>query len=115
MRVRTCASLALFLEMEKASRTMTKILKGTWFLAAAVMGGSSRGGQTSSSSHWVTCASATDCASVAGAVACEQGRCVDANHQPVESGGTSATMTGPQACDPLAPHEVPITLGALLG
>jgi hypothetical protein len=91
---------------------MKKALSTTWVFLAAVLGCSSHGGQTSSSSHWVACATAPECASVTGAVACEQGYCVDANHQRIESGGVT---TGPSVCDPLAPHELPITMGMLLG
>src|SRR5262249_29161538 len=58
-----------------------------------------------------------------GAVACEQGYCVDSNDQRIDSaavtsGGTGGSGGGtgkPTACDPLAPHELPITLGKLLG
>jgi len=90
---------------------MTSKLRATWILFAAVVGCSSHS-QTSSSSHWVTCASNPDCANVAGSVACEQGYCVDANHQRVD--GTSAS-SGPTTCDPLAAHELPVILGTLLG
>jgi hypothetical protein len=52
------------------------------------------------------------CASVAGAVACTGGYCVDSNGQRLEAGGP-VTPGGP--CDPLAPHELPVTLGTVLG
>jgi hypothetical protein len=66
---------------------------------------------TSSSSHWVACNTVDECASVAGAVACTGGYCVDSSGQKIESGGSST----PGPCDPLAPHELPVTLGTVLG
>jgi hypothetical protein len=93
---------------------MTSNLRAAWILLAAVVGCSSHGSQTSSSSHWVSCASNPDCANVAGSVACEQGYCVDANHQRID-GASAAAMPGSTACDPLAAHEQPVTLGTLLG
>jgi hypothetical protein len=52
-----------------------------------------------------------DCASSAAAVACTGGYCVDSNGQKLESGGGST----PAPCDPLAAHELPVTLGTVLG
>jgi hypothetical protein len=63
-----------------------------------------------------------ECASVPGAAACTDGYCVDSSGQKLESGGSPNPMaTGdsstlaPAACDPLAPHELPVTLGPVLG
>lgn len=51
-----------------------------------------------------------ECASASGAVACTGGYCVDSNGQKIESGGST-----PGVCNPLAPHELPVTLGDVLG
>src|SRR4051794_9109746 len=111
-RARTSAKPALGLMKERWIPMMTRTHKAAWVLLATTLGCSSPA-QTSSSSHWVSCASDPACTGVSGAVACDQGYCVDANHQRVEMG--DAMAAGPGACDPLLPHELPITLGTLLG
>lgn len=80
-------------------------------VALALAGCSSPSPATSSSSNWATCNAVSDCASVPGAVACTGGYCVDSNGARIESGG--GTPPGP--CNPLAPHELPVVLGTVLG
>jgi hypothetical protein len=77
------------------------LLTGLW-------GCSSTPPATSSSSGWITCTALADCAAAAGAAACANGYCVDASGRKLQSGAS-----GP--CDPLAPHELPVTLGTVLG
>lgn len=90
---------------------MTKIAAS--ILAIVVAACSSPTPATSSSSHWVACTTMAECASLATAAACTGGYCVDSQGQKIESGGTTTTTPGP--CDPLAPHELAVTLGTVLG
>ncbi len=82
-------------------------------LALAVAGCSSPSPETSSSTHWVTCETVADCSSVSGAAACTTGYCVDA--QGTRLPAANGADAGPSPCDPLAPHELPVTLGTILG
>ena len=106
--------------------TMTRRVAGVFLVAAW----GCSGGETSSSSHWVKCTALAECAMVSGAAACEQGFCVDVNHRPLDTSsqgganadaganadtGTNAETGSPMACNPLAPHELPIALRSLLG
>lgn len=81
---------------------MTSNLGAAWILLGAVVGCSSHGSQTSSSSHWVRCSSNPDCANVALSVACEQGYCVDANHQRIDGASASAAKADVASCDAAA-------------
>jgi hypothetical protein len=69
----------------------------------ACQGGETK--QVSSSSHWFECDAQRDCLQVAGAVACRQGRCVDALGAPIPrpdaavGGEVSDTGPGPDAAD----------------
>ena len=78
-------------------------------LAALLHGCSSPAPSTSSSSHWVTCKTIDDCGSVPSAAACTSGYCVDSSGARLAQASTS----GP--CNPLTPHELPVTLGTVLG
>ncbi len=64
---------------------------------------------TSSSSHWVTCGTVDDCSALPAAKACTGGYCVDSAGARISQPSTSGT------CDPLAAHELPVTLGTILG
>lgn len=92
-------------------------LLGNVVFAALIAACSSPSPSTSSSSHWATCKVFDDCTDVPRAVMCTSGYCVDssggklaASTQPSDDGGS-----GYVACDPLTPHELPVTLGTVLG
>jgi len=92
---------------------------------------------SSSSSHWLECHDFDDCRNHPEAVACVSGYCVRADGQRLSASsreidlGSSRPLSGSDAassarsshvgsdagapCDPLAPHELPVALGTILG
>jgi hypothetical protein len=90
---------------------MTKIAASLFALILSAC--SSPTPATSSSSHWVACTTMDDCSSVAGAVACTDGYCVDSSGQKIEPKCRDAKCS--LFCNPLDPTQLPVTLGTVLG